>query len=220
MAATRSQPTLSEAEFEAAVKDPCQARHFFPDPVPQADIEHMVSVATRAVSACDAQVWHFIAVQDRDVIGRMQQAVLERFEELAQRPGLALQERKRMVARAQALAFGKAPMCMAVLALPSSSPAEEVMLLAGLTQEERERLCVRPELQGVGAAIQLLATAAHALGYAICWTCAPVLAGEKLEAILDVQPPARLVALVGLGRPAELPTAGRHLSLDQVLSYR
>jgi nitroreductase len=220
MPPTKSRPATGKARSEDSISDPCQARHFFPDPVTRTDIEHMVGVATRAVSACDSQTWQFIAIEDRDVVGRMQQAILTRFDELAQRPGLALQERKRMVARAQALAFSKAPLCMAVLALPSSSPAEELMLLSGLAQEELDRMCVRPELQGVGAAVQLLATSAHALGYAVCWTCAPILAADKLEEILDVRSPARLVALIGLGRPTEMPTVGRHLSLEQVLSYR
>jgi nitroreductase len=206
--------------FEAVVRDPCHVRRFLDEEVPRADIEHMVGLATCAASACNSQVWRFIAIQDRTLIAAMQDAVLERFEQLALRPGLALQEQKRMVARAQALLFAKAPLCIAVLAAPHDSPMEELMRLAGITQEEHDRLCARPELQSAGAAVQLLTSTAHAMGYAACWTCAPIVAAERLEQLLDVVPPTRLVALVPIGRPAEVPAAHKRMPLEQVLSFR
>ena len=69
------------------------------------------------------------------------------------------------------------------------------MELAGVSREEHDRLCARPELQSAGAAVQLLSNSAHAMGYAACWTCAPIVAGERLGELLEVTPPARLVAL-------------------------
>jgi nitroreductase len=219
-AVERHQGMMSREGFEEVVRDPCHVRHFRKDVVPREDVEHMTDLAMCATTACTAQPWRFIAVQDRDLIRRMQGAVLERFEELAIKPGLALQEQKRTVARAQALLFAKAPLCMAVLALPFVSPMEELLELGGMTVEEREQVCVRPELQSAGAAVQLLTAAAHSMGYAACWTCAPIVAAERLEALLEVEPPARLVALVAIGRPAELPIASRRLPIEQVLSYR
>ena len=66
-------------------------------------------------------------------------------------------------------------------------------------------------MQGVGAAIQLLCTAAHAMGYGTCWMSAPVLAAPAIEGMLGVAPPARLVALVPVaGRSAPEPTAAAH----------
>jgi nitroreductase len=180
----------------------------------------MVDLAMCAASTCSAQAWRFIAVQDPELIHAMRAAVLERFEELALKPGLALQDHKRTAARAQALVFAKAPLCIAVLALPSNSPIEELLELSGMSQEERDRLCVRPELQSAGAAVQLLTTSAHSLGYAACWTCAPIVAGERLEGLLGVQPPVRLVALVAVGRSAEQPTTSKRMPLEQALTFR
>jgi nitroreductase len=206
--------------YEAVVRDPCRVRHFREDAVPREDVEHMVDLAMCAASTCSTQAWRFIAATDGELIAAMRDAVLKRFEELALRPGLALREHKRTVARAQALMFAKAPLCIAVLALPSNSPIEELMELAGMTKEEHDQLCVRPELQSAGAAVQLLATSAHSLGYGACWTCAPIIARERLEALLGVEPPARLVALVAVGRAAEQPAPSRRLPLEQVLSFR
>lgn len=207
--------------FEAMVRNPCELGRFAKEPVPRADIEHMVGVATGAMTLCDSQAWRFIAIEDRKLIDEMQQVVLERFEELALRPGLALQEQQRMIVRAQALLFGKAPLCIAVLALSSGSPAERLMELAGMSLEEHERICVRPELQSAGAAVQLLAISAHSLGYSVCWSCSAVIAGERLEELLRVAPPSRLAALVPIGRPAGAPASHvRRPTLQNVLSFR
>lgn len=206
--------------YEAVVRDPCHVRRFAHEPVPRADVEHMVALASCAASPCSSQAWRLIAVQDRELLAAMQAAVSERFEELALRPQLALHERMRTAALRQALLFAKAPLCIAVLALPPTSPMEELMELAGVSREEHDRLCARPELQGAGAAVQVLSSSAHAMGYAACWTCAPIVAGERLGELLDIAPPARLVALVAVGRPAELPTAQKRLPLERLLSFR
>jgi nitroreductase len=221
MSSIQTPSPLGDREaFEAVVREPCHVRRFLDKEVPRSDIERMIGLATCATSACDSQTRRFIAIQDRRLLAAMQSAVLERFEELATRPGLVLREHLRTVARAQALLFARAPLCVAVLSLPVDSPMEELMRLAGVTQEEHDRLCARPELQSAGAAVQLLTSSAHALGYAACWTCAPIVAGERLEELLDVTSPARLVALVPIGRPAEVPTAHKRLPLERVLTFR
>ena len=111
-----------------------------------------------------------------------------------------------MVARAQAFLFAKRAL--------HRGAGDAARLAHGrahaavrITQEEHDRLCARPELQSAGAAVQLLTSTAHAMGYGACWTCAPIVAGESLEQLLDVEPPSRLVALLPIGRPAELPAA-------------
>lgn len=58
------------------------------------------------------------------------------------------------------------------------------------------------------------------MGYGACWMCAPIVAGERLEELLEVTPPARLVALVPIGRPAGALLAHKLLPLEQVLSLR
>ena len=113
--------------------------------------------------------------------------------------------------------------------LPHDSPMEELMRLSGISPG-RARSSLRTtgaaERRGGGAAADI--HSAHAMGYGACWTCAPIVAGERLEQLLDVEPPARLVALVPIGRPAELPAApkaaaaraGAELPLDGDLHPR
>ena len=55
---------------------------------------------------------------------------------------------------------------MAVFGLPYGSIADRLLARArDPWREERDRLRARPDLQSIGAAVQLLCTAAHAMGY-------------------------------------------------------
>ena len=94
---------------------------------------------------------------------------------------------------------------MAVFGLPYRSLADN-MLAAPASAEERDRLRQRPDIQSIGGAVQLLCTAAHAMGYGACWMTAPVLAAPAIEEMLGVEPPAKLVAVVPIG-PAARRTA-------------
>jgi nitroreductase len=124
------------------------------------------------------------------------------------------------VLRAYATFFAAAPVVMAVFALPYVSRGDQMLLARGLSLEQRDRLRARPDLQSIGAAVQLLCTAAHALGYGGCWMTAPVLAAPAIEGLLEVGPEARLAALVPIGRPAGAVTPTSRLSLDDVLEFR
>jgi nitroreductase len=213
-------PTGAEMSFAAAVERRVSVRRFRSDPVPRADVERMVELATRAASAGNGQMWRFIAIRDRNLLARMREAVVERFEELTTWPALADRWRQLMAARAHALFFAEAPLCIAVLALPYASRMDELLDLACVSREEHDRLRQRPDLQSVGAAVQLLITSAYATGYGACWMCAPVVAAQRLETLLRVKPPARLAALVPIGRPDGTPKASPRLPLSRVLSFR
>jgi nitroreductase len=78
----------------------------------------------------------------------------------------------------------------------------------------------RPDLQSIGAAVQLLCTAAHALGYGTCWMTAPVLGAPAIERLLGVEPPARLVAVVPVGRPAGDVRPSSRRPVEDVLEFR
>ena len=211
------EPQMSFAE---AVEGRRSVRRYRPDPVPRADVERMVALASRAASAGNAQMWRFIAVQDREVLQAMKHAVDERFDEMKAWPELAEEGKEVRAARAYATFFAEAPLCVAVMCLPYSSRMDHMLQLRGLSRVECDRLRQRPDLQSVGAAVQLLITAAHSLGYGGCWMSAPVVAAEGLERVLGVEPPAQLVALVPSGRPAGAPKRSRRQPLDEILSFR
>jgi len=211
---------LAEAGLQSAVGGRASVRRFLPDPVPREDVTTMVELAVRAANAGNAQMWRFVAVDDAVTQVAMRQAVDDAIDEMAAWPQLAGSSKEIKALRAYATFFVDAPLVMAVFGLPYLSRADEMLLARGLSTEERDRLRARPDLQSIGAAVQLFCSAAHALGYGSCWMTAPVLAAPGIEGLLGVEPPARLVAVVPVGRPAGAVNPTSRRPVGEVLEFR
>jgi nitroreductase len=180
----------------------------------------MVDLAVHAANAGNAQMWRFIAVEDPLAQVAMRQAVDDAIDAMAAWPELAGKEKEIKALRVYATFFVDAPLTVAVCGLPYVSRADEMLAARGVGAEERDRLRQRPDLQSIGAAVQLLCTAAHVLGYGSCWMTAPVLGAAAIERELGVEPPARLVALVPIGRPAGEVRPSSRRPAEDVLEFR
>jgi nitroreductase len=216
----RRAKTPEAMTFTDAVEGRRSVRRFTGDPVPREDVRTMISLATRAANAGNRQVWRFIAVDDRDLLRRMGETVAAKLDEIATWPSLRGEEAKTRGMKGYSTFFAAAPLTVVVLGLPYVSRGDELLAKAGRPAAERDRLRARPDLQSIGAAVQVLCTAAYAMGYGTCWMTAPVIAAPELEQLLGVEPPARLVALVPLGRPAGTPRRSKRLPVDDVLEFR
>lgn len=211
--------TAADVGFVDAVEGRVSVRRFRADPVPRADVECMVALATRAASAGNAQMWRFVAVEDAGVRAAMKAAVVETLAEMAAWPEAAeLQDEVKAIAGYSTF-FADAPLAIAVCGLPYASRIDRVLEARGVSRAEHDRLRQRPDLQSIGAAVQLLITAAHALGYGACWMSAPVVAGPRIERLLAVGSPQALVAIVAVGVPVGTRKATKRLPLDQVLRF-
>jgi nitroreductase len=203
-----------------AVHGRASVRRYEPDPVPREDVTAMVGLAVRAANAGNAQIWRFVAVEDASMRAAMRDAVDAAIDVMAAWPEAEGLEKELKAYRAYATFFAEAPLVVAVFGLPYGSVADRLLDEHGVRGSERDRLRQRPDLQSVGAAVQLLCTAAHAMGYGSCWMTAPVLAAPAIEGLLGVEPPAALVAVVPIGRPKSLPRPSRRLPVEDVLEFR
>ena len=211
---------LAAAGFEAVVRTRASVRSFRDEPVPRDDVRLMVELATRAANAGNAQPWLFVAVEDVGTKEAMRAAVAAAVDAMAGWPEARGERRALAAVRRYATFFAAAPVVVAVFVLPYESTSDRLMAAHGLDQAARDRLRARPDLQSVGAAVQTLCLAAHAMGYGACWMTAPVLAAEELERLLGAPPQARLAALVPVGRPRRQPRPTRRRPVDEVLSFR
>jgi len=111
--------------------------------------------------------------------------------------------------------FDQAPVVIAVLGLAYSS-----RLLAQLSNygEPPRSQVVNAGQQSLGACIQNLLLAAHALGYGTCWMTGSMVAQSELEALLEVADPWHLVALVPVGRPAHKPSPPPRTDLREIVT--
>ena len=211
---------LHEVSLSAAVEGRCSVRRFLPDPVPRDDVRAMVACATRAANAGNAQAWRFVAVDDAGIRSAMAAAVDAALDEVASWPECAGRDADLKAVRAYATFFAAAPVVVAVFVLPYESKGDELLQLRGLSREEHDRLRQRPDLQSIGAAVQVLCTSAHAMGYESCWMTAPVIAAPAIEKLLGVEAPARLAALVPVGHPAGRCHQSSRRPVDDVLEFR
>ena len=203
-------------------------RRFTDEPVPRADVVEMVRLATLSANAGNAQPWRFVAVDDPALLAAMRAVVEERLGEVARWPeagAIAGAAPDAPALLKSTTLFADAPLTIAVFGLPYESRMDRLLAAHGVPREERDRLRARPDLQSVGAAVQVLLLAAHLLGYGACWMCAPVMAALKLEKLLGAEEPGRLAALVAVGVAAGPPAGGRaapvagRLPLDEVLRF-
>jgi nitroreductase len=205
--------------FREAVEGRCSVRRFGDAPVPREDAREMVRLATRAANAANAQMWRFVAVESPAVRMAMLAAVEVAIDAIAAWPEADGREREIAAIRRSSTFFAGAPLVFAVAVLPYASHADRLLAAHGCAREECDRLRQRPDIQSVGAALQLLVTAAHAMGYGSCWMSAPVLAAERLERLLEIEPPAQVVALVPVGSPGARPRSSKRLPVGDVLRF-
>jgi len=215
-----SRSRLETTGLADAVHGRTSVRKYAPDPVPREDVEAMVGLAVRAANAGNAQSWRFVAVQDAALRAGMKHAVDAAIDALAAWPEAEGLDKEIKAYRAYATFFAEAPLVMAVFGMPYRSLADVLLEEHEVPREDRDRRRQRPDVQSIGAAVQLLCTAAHALGYGSCWMTAPVLAAPAIEGLLGVEPPARLVAVVPIGRPRTATKATSRLPLGDVLEFR
>ena len=211
---------LALATLAETVRGRASVRRYLPDPVPRADVTAIVELAVRAANAGNAQMWRFVAVDDPGTRAALRRAVDDALDVMAAWPELAGRDKEIKALRAYATFFADAPLVLAVFALPYASRADEMLEARGASREEHDRLRARPDLQSVGAAVQLFCTAAQALGYGACWMTAPVLAAPAIEKLLGAEPAARLAAIVPVGRPAGAVDPTSRLPLGDVLEFR
>ncbi|MBI2305589.1 MAG: nitroreductase family protein [Chloroflexi bacterium] len=207
-------------DVEEAIYGRRSVRKYTDAPVPEEDIRRIIQAASRAANAGNQQMWHFLIIRNKEVTQRMQQEVITALQEaMAWESSRPWETHLKSRVRGSSF-FTEAPVVIAVLSKPYDTVLDSQVLPAhGLTFQDIYDLRGDPGRQSVGAAIQNMLLAAHAMGYGTCWMCGPLIARPGLERILDVTEPWRLVALVPLGVPAETPNPRPRKPVEEIVTW-
>jgi nitroreductase len=200
------------AALLAEIRGRRSVRRFVAAPVPDEDVQRLLEAARWAPSPTNRQPWRFCVVRDAGTRERMRAAVESACRAAAAAAGGELRDVLGPYAD-WFTTFADAPVVIAVLARRPSTVAAR--LGAGLT--DNERAAFAGDLPAVGAAVQNLLLAAHALGYGACWMAGPVLAARELCEVLGAPSTLDLLALIPVGRPAERPEAPPRRELARLL---
>jgi len=190
-------------------------RKFLPDPVPEHDIEKIITAASWAPSGTNHQNWHFTVVRSPEIKNSMVAAVKEQVIEYSKNITLVQAQQGFLNYTNYFSFFNTAPVVITVIKKPYDSVTQKLMRRYGLS----DAFMSTTDVQGPAAAIQNLVLMAHALGYGTCWMTGPLIAKEKLEKILSIQEPDSLLALIPIGRPAHSPAAPRRKEVKGIVNY-
>jgi nitroreductase len=207
-------------DFAELVERRVSVRQFRPDPVPPEHVREMVRLASLAPSPNNQQPWRFIAVTRRPLLQEMADAVRARLRSLL--PPAMSEDARRAAQRVEWFStfFAGAPLLIAVTRQPYESVIARAVAGSSLSAADVNAMRGYPDVQSIGAAIEHLLLAATGLGYGSCWLSGPLIAREALEALLGVETPEQLAALVAVGLPAAPPNEGHdRRPLEEILRF-
>lgn len=212
----------SDALAAKAVLDVIHARRsvrrFTDEPVPDEVIRTLVDAARMAPSGGNRQMWRFRAIRDRQLLSAMGEAVERRVKEIRARVSSPRALEQYDGYTAHFTHFAKAPAVIAVLAKPYDSIYTRILERYLKPEERPPQHLVDVAAMSVAAAIENMLLAACALGYGGCFMTGPLIAQGELEALLHVEEPWHLVALVPVGKPAGEAPPRERIGLDEILS--
>ncbi len=186
-------------------------RRYTDRPVDRALIEAALGAATYAPSAHNRQPWRFAIVTSREAKERLAAAMGEHLRADRLADGDLSSVIDADVARSRARITSAPALVLACLTMADMDTYSD------LRRRNAERIMA---IQSVAAAIHVLLLAAHALGLAACWMCAPLFAPGVACDALDLPADWEPQALVTLGYAAELPKSKVIQPLTSRVVYR
>ena len=179
----------------------CKERHsirqFSTEPVPQAAIEKIRSVAQTSPYASGRKNWQIIAIDEQVVIKEMVAVTRQRIQEISKGLRKDFVDGFEEYAR-QFVGFENAPLLIL--------PVFRISPLLSYMQTEPDPLLMQWErdnyVKSIACVTMLVLLAATSLGLGACFMTGPLLAEENLNRLAGVGPGKQLGAIVPVGYPA------------------
>jgi len=156
-----------------------------------------LEAAVSAPSAHNSQPWRVILIDDKDTIERLLEEMVEEWRHDLRADGLPDWKVEVIVGEAKKRSLRASILIIVCLTMTEMDKYPD---------ERRMRAEYVMAVQSIGAFIENLLLALHALGLGACWRCAPLFAPDAVRRVLgipvDVEPQAMIeVALPGGTRP-------------------
>lgn len=194
-------------------------RCFREDPPPRALLERLVEAAVLAPSASNKQPWRFVIVTERARLDALAAAVREAVARIALKVEPAAQDAFRAYGD-YFTRFEAAPAL--VVPLHRTLTVLSNLVDADLDPADRARIEAMERQSGlIGTALALenLLLMAATLGLGASGMTGPLVADDRLRALLDVPPSWNITALVPVGWPAESPPPTGRKSAESVTRW-
>ncbi len=174
---------------------------------PIEDVKRIIDAGRLAPSATNTQNWKFIAIYDIEKKQKLHDALIKKYDEIASWKESEPYRNKITFSKSYSEFFINAPVLIIAVEFKKESYMNELFKEKGMSEEEIYQLRPDSSLLSMGAAIENMSLAAHALGYGTCWMCAPLVASYEYKKILNITEEARIVTFLTLGTPLDSSTA-------------
>lgn len=176
-------------------------RKYKEDIPPVSDIHRIIDAGRLAPSATNSQNWEFIAIYQQETKKAMFNAVTEMYDEISKLKITEENKNKLNMYKYYSGFFVKAPVVIAIVEKERTSFVTNILKENKYPEEEISLMRPNSSLLSIGAAIENMSLAAHALGYGTCWLCAPIVAYKKFKKILNLDEKSKIVSLLTVGIP-------------------
>ena len=190
--------------------------------IPKEDILKMLDAATHAPSPKHQQNWHFVVVQDKEIINKMAEAVSKSHEYIASLTKNEDEKKKFMRVLPYYINFQRASCAILVYANEYKMVEEKILRENNVGEDIIEVMkSTQSAAQGIGAAVENFMLAATAMGYVTCYMTGPAHAKKEIEEIINFEKPEySLMSIISLGVPAdETPDSPKRKPLEEVVTF-
>ena len=219
----REEQEMEKEALEKLIKSRRSIRKWTKREVADELLAEAVEWASWAPNGGNMQGWRFVAVKNRVLIEAMADAVQAVADQIAAWPEGAQWPREIERVRSNSAFFRTAPVLIAVFTQQYVSAADRILLAREAFDPEAKRILAfrrsaPTALQGAAAAVATLLLALHRQGVGAVWLGGPLIAKDRLEALLAAPADRDLICLVAAGYPAESPQVGRR-PLAEILEF-
>lgn len=196
-------------------------RKFKNEPVPREDIMELLKAATYAPSPKHQQNWHFVLIENSDLINKMAEVVSTSHDRVA---NMAKKEEDRafyMKLKKYYTLFKDAPVLVIVYGKPYDMIEYKLLKEGGADEETlKEILAPQSDSQAIGAAVENFLLGAAAMGYGTCYMTGPTHAKKEIEELVGFHKEGySLMAMITMGVPEDkLPPQPARKPLEEVVT--
>ncbi|MEM2006754.1 MAG: nitroreductase family protein [Sulfolobales archaeon] len=199
---------LRSKEILEVIGSRVSIRRFKQDPIPDDVVKMIVWAATRAPTAGARENWFFVVIRNEELMKKVHELLIEAHiiyaKEIAKMSLDRIEKWKKSMEDGMYLA----PLYIAVY-------IDLNRLSSGGTGNSSEAEFIM-EVQSAAAAIENAILAAWSFGVGSVWLGAPLLIEEKFRELMSVSREYKLMGILALGYPLEVPSPRRRKPVDDV----
>ncbi len=176
-------------------------REFKDTVVPKEDILELLKAATYAPSPKHQQNWHFVVLQNKDVINEMAEIVRKSHENIGQLAKDEKDFKRHMSVINYYTCFKDAPVVVLVYSCEYKMIEYKILKQNNAPQEVLDVLVSsQSAAQGIGASVENFLLAASEMGYATCYMTGPTHAKSEIEKLIGFEKQGyELMSMISLG---------------------